>query len=89
MPKHDIMLFSDDRIKLLTEHFHRHVALSLLCTWSDHSILRQLVGLNCDAIELLVLRLDPFQSIQVYPISNLSPDILPTDTSTHKTGYQV
>ena len=84
--KRGISLFSDDQIKLHIEHFHKHISLSLFCTWSDHSILRQMIAVNCDATELLdnfVLRLDPFQPISIYPIPSLSPNMLPTDASTH------
>ena len=58
--------------------------LSLIFTWSNHSILRALVNFNSKAVQLLDefdSLLDPFNIIVSYPIPNFSEDMIPSETS--------
>ena len=71
---HDIKYFSDDQVEQLREYNNAELLLQELghlWSWSNHSILRVLVGSCDEAIKLLDgfdCRLDPFQSIESYPM---------------------
>ena len=82
-----IKFFSDNQIKLLNQCnnvsllFHE---LSHLWSWSNHSVLRVLVGFSNEAIKLLDkfdLNLDVLQPIESYPIF----EIVSTDVMSHTT----
>ena len=85
--KHDIKFLSDDQVKQLREYSSTQLLLhelSHLWSWSNHSMLRVLVG-PCDkAIKLLDefdCHLDPFQPIKSYPMF----EIMPPNATTHTT----
>ena len=83
--KHGIKFLSDDQIEQLREYSNTQSLLNELnhlWSWSNHSMLRVLVGSCDEAIKLLDqfdCHLDPCQSIKSYPMV----EIMPTDTTTH------
>ena len=85
---HDIKYFSDDQIEKLREYSHTQLLLqelSHLWSWSNHSMLRALVGSCNEAIKLLDYfdcHLDPFEPISSYPVFEVISTIT---TSTHTT----
>ena len=85
--KHDIKLLSDDQVEQLKEHSNAQLLLqdiNHLWSWSNHSILRVLVGSCDEAITLLDefdCHLDPFEPIASYPVF----EIMPTDPTTYTT----
>ena len=86
---HNISLFSTDQTEEMSEHREISfilVKLSPLFTWSNHSILRALIGYSGEAVKLLdkfESQLKPLQPITFYPIPCLSSDMFPSDTSTY------
>ena len=88
--KHNINLFSDDQIQSFNEYSTSTLLFQMLSTffsWSNHSILRGLVGPCSEAVRILDdfdSRLDPFQLIASYPIPCFSANMIPAgDTSTY------
>ena len=85
--KHDIKLLSDDQVEQLREHSNAQLLLqdiNHLWSWSNHSMLRVLVGSCDEAIRLLDkfdCHLDPFEPIASYPVF----EIMPTDPTTYTT----
>jgi len=84
---HNVSLFSTDQIKELSKcDGNMLMKLTSLFTWSNYSILKSLAGCSSEAVKLLddfESNLDPLQSIASYPIPCLSPDMIPTDTTTY------
>ena len=83
---HNISLFSTDQIEELSDCNDVLVKFSPLFTWSDHSILKALVGCSSEAVKLLDdfgSKLDPLQPVTSYPIPCLYSNMIPTDTSTY------
>ena len=83
---YDISLFTADQIKELIESNNILIKLSPLFTWSNHFILKALVGCSSEAVKLLDdfgSKLDPLQRITSYPIPCLYSNMIPTDTSTY------
>ena len=87
--KHAVKLFSDNQIKQL-EKGDSSVwllqKLSLLFTWSNHSILRVLADHCSEAVNILVnfeCRVDSFELIASYPIPYFSLSMIPYDSSSH------
>ena len=85
--KHDIKFLSDDQVEQLRENSSTQLLLhelNHLWSWSNHSMLRVLVG-SCDkAIKLLDefdCHLDPFQPTKSYPMF----EIMPPNATTHTT----
>ena len=84
---HDIKLFSDEQLQQL--HNYKDTPsllqeLGHLWSWSNHSMLRVLVGFCGKAIELLDnfdSRLDLFEPITAYPLF----EIIPSDVTTRAT----
>ena len=76
---HGIKLFSDDQIEQLNCYNNAPLILqelSYLWSWSNHSVLRVLVGFCGEAIELLDefdCHLDSLQPITSYPIFEIIP----------------
>ena len=84
---HGIKLFSDDQIEHLDCYNVSPILLqqvSHLWSWSNHSMLRALVGFCEEAIELLDefdCHLDPLQPITSYPVF----ETIPTDPTSQTT----
>ena len=84
MASDGINFFSDDQIKQLNNYSNTSLLLqdlSHLWSWSNHSVLRVLVGFCPEAIKLLDefdCRLDPFEPITSYPVF----EIMPNDATT-------
>ena len=82
--KHNIKFFSDDQIEQLREYNNTQLLLqelNHLWSWSNHSMLRALVGSCDEAIKLLDefdCHLDPFEPITSYPVF----EVIPTDATT-------
>ena len=89
MASNEHNLISNDQMQLFSECSNTLSLLQKLSsfsTWSNHSILRALVGQCSEAVNILDdfdSRLDPFQPIAYYPIPLLSSDMIPSDTSTY------
>ena len=87
--KHNINLFSNDQIQSFSECSTSILLFQMLSTffsWSNHSILRALVGPCSEAVRILDdfdSRLDPFQLIASYPIPCFSANMIPGATSTY------
>ena len=84
MASDGINFFSDDQIKQLNNYSNTSLLLqdlSHLWSWSNHSVLRVLVGFCPEAIKLLDefdCRLDPFEPITSYPVF----EVIPNDATT-------
>ena len=84
---HGIKFFTDDQIEQLKSYNHTLLLLqelSHLWSWSNHSMLRVLVGFCGEAIKLLDEfddYLDPLQPITSYPVF----EIIPTDVTSQTT----
>ena len=82
-----IKFFSDDQIEQLYCHHNTPLLLqelSYLWSWSNHSVLRILVGACDEAIKLLDVfdsHLDPFEPIASYPVF----ESVPTDATAQTT----
>ena len=82
--KHGIKFLSDDQVEQLREYNNTHLLLQELghlWSWSNHSMLRTLVGSCDEAIKLLDefdCHLDPFEPITSYPVF----EVIPTDATT-------
>ena len=82
-----INLFSNAFIQSLSKYSNTAsllLYLSFLFTWSDHSILRELVSFNSEAVELLDefdSLVDPLNTIVSYPICMFSLSMIPTEDS--------
>ena len=80
MASDGINFFSDDQIKQLNNYSNTSLLLqdlSHLWSWSNHSVLRVLVGFCPEAIKLLDefdCRLDPFEPITSYPVFEIIPN---------------
>ena len=78
---YNVKLFSDDQITKLKNYNNTNVSLLLqelshLWSWSNHSVLRVLVGFCDEAIKLLDefdCHLDPFEPIASYPVLEIKP----------------
>ena len=85
--KHDIKFFSDDQVEQLKKYNSAQLLLQELghlWSWSNHSMLRALVGSCDEAIKLLEefdCHLDPFEPITSYPMC----EVIPTDATTQTT----
>ena len=85
--KHDIKFFSYDQVEQLREYNNAQLLLyelSHLWSWSNHSMLRVLVGSCDEAMKLLDefdCHLDPFEPITAYHVF----EVLPINTTTHTT----
>ena len=83
---HNINLFSADQMKELSKCDSMLMKLSSHFTWSNHSVLKALVGCSSEAVKLLDefdSKLDPLQSVTSYPIHCLYSNMIPDDTSTY------
>ena len=83
---HSINLFSIDQIQEFKQCDNLFIKLSPLFTWSNHSMLKVLVGCSSEAVKLLdefESSLDPLQSVTSYPIPYLYSNMIPSDTSTY------
>ena len=85
---HNIKLFSTDQMKKLSQCSKISLLrqLSPFFTWSNHSVLKALGSHSSEAINLLdkfESKIDPLQPITSYPIPCLTPDMIPSDTSTY------
>ena len=86
---HNINLFSADKMEKLSvsnDLFITMLMLRPLFSWSNHSILKALVGFSDEASKLLdkfKSKLDPLEPITSYPIPCLSSNMIPTDTGTY------
>jgi len=86
---HNISVFPDEFIKNLQRYSHTSSLLKILSSywsWSDHSILRTLLGDNDEAMKLLDefdSQLDPLQNVSSYPLPSPAPCMTPCDGSTH------
>lgn len=82
---HNIKLFSTDQLNQLKEYTNTQLLLqelSHLWSWSNHSVLRELVGSYDEAVKLLDefdCHLDPLEPITSYPAS----EIVPINSTTH------
>ena len=87
--KDAIKFFSDDQMKKLKTFDSSFVLLqklSLLFTWSNHSILRVLADQCSEAVNILDnfdCRVNSFELITYYPIPCFSLNMIPVDTSTY------
>ena len=87
--KHFVKYFSDNQMKKLKtcdSSFLLLQKLSLLFTWSNHSILRALADQCSEAVNILDnldCRINPFELIASYPVPCFSLNMIPVDTSTH------
>ena len=82
----DINLFSTSQKKELSECDDTFILLSPLITWSNHSILKVLVGCCGEAVKLLDefdSKLNLLQPITLHPVPFLCADMIPSDTSTY------
>lgn len=83
---HGISMFSNDQLNQLKEYTNTPLLLqelSHLWTWSDHSVLRVLVGPCDEAVKLLDefdCHLDPLEPISSYPASEIAPKNATTQT---------
>jgi len=83
---YSIKFFSHDQIHQLNEYKTTPLLLqelSHLWSWSNHSVLRVFVGSCDEAIKLLDefdCRLDPLESITSYPVSEIIPTHVTTQT---------
>ena len=83
----DIKLFSSDQLKAFSQ-CNSAILLQHLCffTWSNCSILRNLICYCSEAVKLLdkfEFSLDTSQLITLYPIPCFSLDMIPSDASTY------
>ena len=84
---YDIKYFSDEQVKQLSGYSTTPILLqelNHLWSWSNHSVLRVLVGFCDEAIKLLDkfdCHLDPFEPITSYPVFEL----IPTDPTSQTT----
>ena len=87
--EHKINLFTNDQIEKFSKYNTTSSLLkssSLNFTWSNHSILRAVVGQCSKAVDILDdfdSRLDPFQFIASYPMPQFSTDMLPSHVSSY------
>ena len=83
---HNIRLFSSNQIEQLKEYKNTPLLLqelSHLWSWSNHSVMRVLVGSCDEAIKLLDefdCHLDPFAPLCSYPVSEVAPTAATTQT---------
>ena len=82
-----IQLFSNDKLGTLSE-YNSAMLLRIIChfTWSNCSILKDLICFCDDAVKLLdkfESKLDPHQLIASYPIPCFSAKMIPSGTSTY------
>ena len=88
MASDGIKFFSDDQIQQLNAYSNTPLLLqhlSHLWSWSNHSMLRVLVGFCNEAIKLLDefdCRLDPFEPIISYPVFEILPNDVDVTTQT-------
>ena len=85
--QYDIKLFPSDQMKSFS-WYNNATLLRKLClfAWNNCSILRTSVSYCSKDIKLLdkfESNLDPLKSVACYPISCLSSDMIPSDTSTY------
>ena len=88
---HGIKFFCDDQVEQLREYNNTQLLLqelSHLWSWSNHSMLRALVGSCDEAIKLLDefdCHLDPFEPVTSYPVF----EVVSTNTTTTHTILNV
>ena len=89
--KHGIKFLSNDQVEQLREYSNTQVLLqelNHLWSWSNHSMLRALMGSCDEAIKLLDefdCHLDPFEPIISYPVF----EVMPTNSFTTHTTLNV